>query len=394
MKTHYLLRVAACILLVFATFFSINAQTDKEMGEATIQALKLIEQQRFADAIPHLEVLVKGIPDSAEIRFMYGWCLVGKSKQISDTTEAKALSAKALEQFLKAKELGLKTAENESLIAILSGKAAPAPEPQYSSNKEAEKSMVEGESYFAQSKYDEAIKKFEKALALDPKLYQAALSGGDSYTAKSDWENAEKWSQRGMAIDPNRETAYRYSGTPLMKQKKYDLARERYIEAYITEPYSSMSARGIDQWADATGARLGHAIIDVPEVTFDASGKAVPKASINTQDASSRPWLAYLALREVWKKDKFAKVFPKEAAYRHSLQEEVESLRAAIAAAKEQKSPNGQFDVLAKLDGEGLLEAYVLLAMPDRGIAGDHPEYLKSNRAKLRQYVANYVIHK
>ena len=30
-------------------------------------------------------------------------------------------------------------------------------------------------------------------------------------------------------IDPTRETAYRYSATPFMNQKKYDQARERYI---------------------------------------------------------------------------------------------------------------------------------------------------------------------
>jgi len=300
-----------------------------------------------------------------------------------------------LEQFIKAKELGLKNETNDGLIALLSGKAAASPDaPAYSVNKEADKIMIEGESYFAQSKYDEAIKKFEKALALDPKIYQAALSGGDSFTAKNDWENAEKWYQRGIAIDPNRETAYRYSATPLMKQKKYVLARDRYIEAFITEPYSKLSPRGIGQWAQATGAKLGHPVVDIPEVTFDTNGKAVPKVSISADDVSARPWLAYLATRETWKKEKFAKTYPKETAYRHSLQEETEALRAAVAAATAQKSPNKQFELLGKIDAEGVLEAYVLLAQPDDGIAQDHPEFLKNNRSKLRQYVMNYVIQK
>jgi hypothetical protein len=254
--------------------------------------------------------------------------------------------------------------------------------------------MVEGESYFAQSKYDEAIKKFEKALALDPKIYQAALSGGDSYTAKSDWENAEKWYQRAITINPNRETAYRYSATPFMKQQKYDLARDRYIEAFITEPYNNMSARGIGQWASVTGAKLGHPSLDIPVVTFDSTGKARPEAAINVDDSSARPWLAYVAARESWKKGKFATSFPKETAYRHSLGEEVDALRAAVAAAKDQKSPNRQFEILAKMDTEGVLEAFVLLAKPDDGIAEDHPEFLKNNRPKLRLYVANYVIQK
>jgi len=394
MTTNPIFRLSACIAFIVGAFFSISAQTDRELGEAAIQGVRLFEQQRFTEAIPHFEIVIKAMPDQPQVRFMYGWCLVAKSKQTSDTNEAKQLSEKALEQFVKAKELGLKSRDNDALIALLSGKAVPGPEPMYSLNKDAEKYMVEGENYFAQSKYDDAIKKFEKALAVDPKIYQAALSGGDSYTAKSDWENAEKWYQRGIAIDPNRETAYRYSGTPLMKQKKYDLARDRYIEAFITEPYGNMSPRGIGQWAQATEAKLGHPVVDVPEVTFDTNGKAVPKVSIGTEDASARPWLAYLVTRETWKKERFTKAFPKEAAYRHSLQEEVEALRAVVAAATEQKSPNKQLELLAKMDTEGVLEAFVLLAKPDDGIAGDHPEFLKNNRPKLRQYVMNYVIHK
>ena len=394
MRTSSVLRAFACIAFVFTAFLPIGAQTDRELGEAAIKALDLFQEERYVEAIPHFEIVIKAIPDQPQARFMYGFCLVAKSKQTKDTSEAKELSARALAEFVKAKELGLKTRENETMIALLSGKAVPEAEPVYSLNKDAEKHMVEGESYFAQSKYDEAIKRFEKALALDPKIYQAALSGGDSYTAKSDWENAEKWYQRAITINPNRETAYRYSATPLMKQQKYDLARDRYIEAFITEPYNNMSARGIGQWAGVTGAKLGHPQLDIPAVTFDPEGKAVAEVAIDSENASARPWLAYLAARESWKKEKFTASFPKERAYRHSLLEETDALRAAIAAAREQRSPNRQFELLAKMDTEGVLEAFVLLAKPDDGIAEDHPEFLKNNRPKLRLYVMNYVIHK
>ncbi len=197
-----------------------------------------------------------------------------------------------------------------------------------------------------------------------------------------------------IAIDPNRETAYRYSGTPLMKQKKYDAARDRYIEAYITEPYSNMSPRGISQWADVTGAKLAQPAIQRPELTFDPTGKAAPKTPISTEDASAAPWRAYVTTRENWRKEKFAKTYPKETAYRHSVQEEVEALRAVIAAAKTQKSSSPEFALLTKMDAEGLLESYVLLARPDDDIAAEHAEYLKTNRPSLRQYFLNYVIQK
>ena len=389
-------RTFFCFVLLLLASYALSAQTDDEKArEIIVKALTLYQQQRYAEAVPYMEVLVEAMQDSPEIHFAYGVCLLGKSKQVSNTEEAQQLSAKALEQFLKAKELGTKNPQNESFIALLSGKAAASPDsPTFSTNKEADKLMMEGENYFAQSKYDEAVKKFEKALELDPKLYRAALSAGDCYTAKRDWDNAEKWYQKGIAIDPNRETAYRYSATPLMKQGKYDLARERYIEALITEPYSDLARRGISQWADVTGAKLGHPKLNIPDVSFDSNGKAITGAAIDANDPSARPWLSYIATRESWRKEKFAKAFPKESVYRHSLQEEAEALRSVITASEGSKTANPQLQVLAKMDAEGLLEAFILMALPDKGIAADHAEFLKNNRPKLRQYVANYLISK
>jgi hypothetical protein len=105
-------------------------------------------------------------------------------------------------------------------------------------------------------------------------------------------------------------------------------------------------------------------------------------------------WIAYSATRETWKKEKFAKTFPAEKDYRHSLAEEADALRSVVSMAKtlKPKKLNAQIAILEKLDQEGLLEAYVLMAIPDRGIARDHPDYLRTNRPKLRQYVVKYVV--
>jgi len=50
-----------------------------------------------------------------------------------------------------------------------------------------------------------------------------------------------------------------------------------------------------------------------------------------------------------------------------------DDLRAAIAAA-DPKSPDPQLALLAKMDEDGVLDAYVLLARADEGIAHDHAE--------------------
>jgi hypothetical protein len=48
--------------------------------------------------------------------------------------------------------------------------------------------------------------------------------------------------------------------------------------------------------------------------------------------------------------------------------------------------------ILKQLDDEGLLEAFILMARPDDGIAADYQAYLKTNREKLRRYVTQNVI--
>lgn len=385
------------VILIFAVSLSTAQDLTPEQStavKAVGRALGLFQQQRFADAVPDFEIAVKFMPDEAKLRFMYGWCLVAKSKQVKDVEEAKQLSAKALVELKKAKELGLQDEANDALIRILGGEGGGSGKPSYSENPEAEKLMHQAEGFFAQSKYDEALKLFEKVLILDPKLYMAGTSGGDCYVAKQDFKNAEIWYQKAIAIDPNRETAWRYSATPFMKQKKYDEARDRYVEAYIVEPYNSMSTRGINQWAQIVGKNLGHPQVSVPEFTISPDGTFEPKTPIAADDKDKSPWLAYLSFRSNWIKEKYMKPGSGKTQYRSSLAEESEALRAAVKSAQEKKSGNKDFERLAKLDADGLIEPFLLLGMPNSAIAEDHPEYLKSNRAKLRQYVLNYVIKK
>jgi len=235
---------------------------------------------------------------------------------------------------------------------------------------------------------------YQKALDADPKFYQAALYIGDCYVSKQDWDNAEKAYQKAISIDPSRETAYRYSATPFMKQKKYDAALDRYIEAYIVDPYDQKTSGGISGWAQVTGATLGNPKVDIPKFGYGADGKPSTVMNETSLTDGSKAWLAYSLTRDAWHKQKFAKAFPNEKSYRHSLQEEAEAIRETLRSAKEQKLSHPHFDILQKLDNDGLLEAFILLVVADEGIAQDHPAYLKDNRAKLRQYVRNYAIHK
>jgi len=270
-------------------------------------------------------------------------------------------------------------------------------EAAFSAHKEAEKLMRKAEAAFTTGKLDDALSLYQQALQLDPKLYHAALFSGDVYMHKQKYDDAEKWYQRAIEIDSYIETAYRYSATPFMKRKMYDQARDRYIEAWITEPYSKLSVQGMVQWGQLTGTRLGHPKVDVPKTTTGEDGKQDTTINVNPlADDGSMAWIAYTATREVWKKEKFAKTFPNEKTYRHTVAEETDALRSVVSMAKtlKAKTQNPQIALIEKMDKDGVLEAFILMAIPDRDRAADHPAFLKTSRNKLRKYVLDYVIEK
>jgi tetratricopeptide (TPR) repeat protein len=399
-KPEPILRFLPVLLLCLSLSSSapVAAQSGNDIEQLKGKVLELTRQTKYADALPLLEKIVVAEPKNAEMHFYLGFALIAQANVSNDIGQARALRIRARNAFLRAKELNVKEPVVDALIASipLDGSRGQA----FSQNIAADSLMTEAEAFFSQGKLAEALKNYEKALELDPKLYHAALFAGDVFVQKGDYVQAEAWYKRAIAIDPSRETAYRYSATPLMKQGKTDAARDLYVEAFITEPYNQFARAGLIQWATITKIALAHPTIEIPtNVSFDDKGNSNIKldagALSGSTDDGSFAWISYGLTRSAWRKDRFAKNFPKEAVYRHSLAEEVDALRSVIKMAisdKGVKTLNRSLAKLKKLDDEGLLEAYVLMARADEGISKDHPAYLKGNREKLRRYVLDYVV--
>ena len=390
----------AILLVCLSTIWHsamVNGQTGESTAEMKQRVLILLKQVRYTEAVPLLEKIVAAEPDDAESHYYLGSALLGLMANTKDEAARKQLRLRARAEFVKSKQLGYAAPNLDAMIQALpaDGSGTPA----FSTNAEADALMNEAEALFSRGQLDEAFKDYQKALALDPKLYHAALFSGDVQMEKGDYAQAEVWYKRAITIDPNKETAYRYSATPSMKQRRYDEARDRYIEAYITEPYNSFTTSGLTQWAQATNSQLAHPKIDVPtNVRFDEKGDVKidldASALLGGKDDGSFAWIAYGATRSSWHKEKFKKTFPTETSYRHSLAEEADALRSVISMAtadKKLKNLSPSLAKLKKLNDEGLLEAYILLARADEGISRDHPAYLRDNRDKLRRYVLDYV---
>ncbi len=391
------LALPALILALGFAAGPLGAQTDDSVAAMNAKVNELIKEQNYTAALPLLEKLVVAEPDNADHFFHLGFGLLAQAQNTQDPAQRKALRVRAHGAFVKSKQLGEQAPVVDALIQAIPEDGAEA--PPFSRNAAANDLMNTAEALFAQGKLDDALNYYQQALALDPQLYEAALFTGDVYTQQGDFAQAEVWYKKAIAINPNRETAYRYSATPLMKQGNTIEARDRYIEAYITEPYSKFAQSGLAQWGQVTKTTLAHPKIEIPvTVTYDASGKMNINLDANVltrTDDGSAAWIAYGGTRKLWQDEKFAKRYPNETAYRHSLAEEADALRTVlsmVAEDKKVKTLEPSLAKLKKLNDEGLLEAYILLAQADAGIQKDFPDYLQQHRDKLRQYVLEYVV--
>jgi tetratricopeptide (TPR) repeat protein len=248
-----------------------------------------------------------------------------------------------------------------------------------------------------------ALEFYQKALLLDPTMYEAALYIGDVYYKTADQKKANEWFARAVAINPDRETAYRYWADALMKQGRVTEAGDKYVESYIAEPYSRLARAGLLSWGQKVHVPLAHPEIQIPtNVTPKGEGNLTITLDPNVlknddKGGSGGAWMMYGLIRASWNQKEFAKNYPEEKEYRHSLKEEAAALRAAIKSLDEKKIKDPtkidrSLQLIMKLDKEGLLEPFILLALPDEGISRDFVAYRRTNVEDLRRYVKQYVL--
>jgi tetratricopeptide (TPR) repeat protein len=232
---------AATLITVIAFTPSSGFAQANDTAKLRAEAFRLINEQKFTDALPLLEKLAIATPKDPDVQRNLGFALLGQAKNTPDAAGAKQLRARSRAAFVKARESG----DDSQLVSGLIDSIAPdgGEDSTFTSHSKADEIMQKAEAAFSSGKMDEALALYQEALKLDPKLYYAALFSGDVYTHKEKFADAETWYQRAITIDPFIETAYRYSATPLMKQGKYEQARDRYIEAWIVEPYSKFAVQ-------------------------------------------------------------------------------------------------------------------------------------------------------
>lgn len=391
---HKLPRLAIFCLLLLVSLITVSAQDDPDRK----RAFQLYKEAKFTEALPLFEKLATAHPDDREIAELHAILVATQAVYLKDADARKQARLRGRELLLRAQKLG---ANSPLLHSLLDG-MTPDGDIGFSAKKEVDEAMREGEGAFAKGDFPKAIEMYQRALLLDPNLYEAALFIGDVYFKSADQAKAGEWFGRAIQINPDRETAYRYWGDSLMKQGKVTEAGEKFVEAFIAEPYNRLARAGFVNWGERVNITLRHPRVEFPasvtkkgenQTTIMLDPKMLDKGD---KDGSSGAWMIYSFTRASWATSEFAKQYPNEKAYRHSLKEEASAIRAALSELDKQKGGAAAVDqslqMLKKLDKEGLLEAFILLAMPDAGIAGDFAAYRKSNAAELRRYVKQYVM--
>ncbi|HEV8168708.1 MAG TPA: tetratricopeptide repeat protein, partial [Pyrinomonadaceae bacterium] len=343
------------------------------------------------------EKLAASHPDDPEVMEIYGLLVLSEATHLKDPAARKQARVRGREILMRAEKLGANSALLKALLASIPPDGSGESKG-FSSKAGVDEAVREGEAAFVNGDNAKAIEMYQRALLLDPNVYEAALYLGDVYFKMGDQQKAGEWYGRAIAIDPDRETAYRYWADTLMKRGRVTEAGDKFVEAYIAAPYSNLVREAFLAWGERVNLQLAHPRVDFPaSVTQKGDGTSItldPKMFEKDKDPSSAAWMMYSLSRATWPAGEFAKQYPKEKAYRHSLKEEASAIRVALKSLDEKKitTPDRSLQILSKLDKEGLLEAYILLAMPDEGIAEDFADYRKTNVAELRRYVKQYVL--
>ncbi|HYJ46774.1 MAG TPA: tetratricopeptide repeat protein, partial [Pyrinomonadaceae bacterium] len=314
--------VLLCLLLSCAP--RAWGQDSADYRQQRERAMQLYDQNKFTEAIPILEKLVKIKSDDTVLWERLGWATYVVAGSIKDPAERQQARARARAALLRAQELG---DTSELLRTGLQGLSRPDPaDLAFSSNKEADDAMRAGEEAHTRGDLDKAIASYQRALELDPKLYLAALYIGDMYfkkgynarsgdarTKNELLDKAGEWFAKAIAIEENIETAHRYWGDALMLQGKQQEALVKFIDAIIADPGNRNGYMGLSQWGQQTQTGMRHPQIEVPvklamsgdrklDVSFDPALRESPDGS--------GAWEQYGMVRAKWVAEDFAKAYP------------------------------------------------------------------------------------
>src|SRR5689334_14265799 len=300
-------KIGILVLLLAASVVTATGQVDQDRQ----RAFQLYHDGKYVEALPLFEQLALKYPDDPAVIENLGMLVFTQSAYLKTPEERKSARKRGRALLVQAQKLG---ADDTMLSALIAGIAPDGGDDgSFSAKKEVDEAMHEGEAAFAKGDFPKALESYQRALLLDPTLYEAALYIGDVYFKTAEQVKAADWFGRAVKINPDRETAYRYWGDSLMKQGKVTEAGDKFVEAYIAEPYNRLARAGFVSWGEKVHVELAHPKVEFPanvkpqnekETTITLDPDLLKK---DDKGGSSAAWLTYSLVRANWASSEFAK---------------------------------------------------------------------------------------
>ncbi len=377
-----------------------NIKTDAELDAEAKQADALYQQNRAIDTLAMYEDLHAQRPDRMfyTARLAMAWIMKGGATNAPEEKEADRARARKL--LMEVQASGQKSDLVDIELGLLNDSAAAAKAGAAPPRAAGQDTLDQAEVLFSKGDLRGSMELYTKAWRENPKLYSAPLFAGDAEYKQDHYDAAGVWFQRAIAIDPDRETAYRYWADDLTKAGRPAEARKEFVEALVAEPYGLAPRAVLKTWATSHGLRYlpPPVVIPIALTRGKDAGYTMNVDPARIQDQNYMAWVGYPMQTLAWQKDKFARAFPGEKTYRHSLAEEVEGLRMLLTVVRNNKKlPPEQYDAtirsLMELEKDGMLECWILLDNPDQGVAQDYAAYRAGHRELLKAYVEKYDLH-
>ncbi len=378
-------------IVAFLVLFAgpqIRAQ-DEEVDPDREEAVRLINENKYLDALPILEKIILSYPDDADLWAHFGIAIIQNSVVLATPEERKDEQARGLKALKRAQQLG--TDNVRALDLLDQFEDADGSDNFEAADPEVEKALREGEAYFGRGDYENAYKFYEKAHKLDPKNYEAVLFMGDCFYARKMYKEAEPLFAKAVDLDPDREMAHRFWGDSLLFQKRYAEAREKFIDAAIADPYGRMGWSSLSQWAEEAEEKFGFYEIVPPGNEIGGTIKIDEK--LLREDDGTLHWREYTKTRNKLEPgvSPSGAELPKFSTELAAWKSVATAFRQDLRAGKVRYPDQGLVNLI-RLDDEGLLESYILLLRPYDHFGDAYEGYRKTNRKKIRDFIVRYIL--
>jgi Tfp pilus assembly protein PilF len=371
-----------------------NAYADTPCNDACQATLRegqvLQAQGKFQEALQKYQAAAKDAPQAALPLSSIANLLEQVSKAVKPE-QAQELR----KQSESAARAALRLDPNEPVAQeTLRALADDGPSPLRQPDAAAARALAEAEVEFAQHHSEQALKKYQEAMQLDPQLSGPWVGAGDCYFMQKDWARAEAHFRRATELEPRNSQAWRFLSDALLLQGKGADAEAALLSAIAADPAQGPNWSKLNALRSRAGLPLKRLqLVRGVRVMIGKDGKAVMAVDSDALKDPKTPNAAVrLALGAVEANARAANAEKKLAPFEIELQ----AWQTAMKIADELKASTGdsltdpgllQMQAFAR---DGQLEPAILLLLYKESYRPALEKWLAANPQGINAFVTRY----